>query len=305
MSVAEKLTAIADKIRENSTIEGKLTLDDMAWGVENVYSHGYGIGYSLGENDGIYIGKSEGKLEGKKDAYDEFWDTFQQYGERVWYQNAFGSQWTPALFKPKYQMIPTSAFYMFYSNQAEYLVIEDFVDFCDELAEEQGKQIGIGIEYCDEKGHYQLIDFKNCTNIQYGLAALHTKHLGVIDLRKATTTYGLFYTHNAAKNGIQKIDKIISSATTNFVDSTFQNATYLSEVTFEGVIAKNINLGACPLNKASIASVIDVLSDSVSGLTATFKKTAKEAAFPDEADWIELIAPKSNQYNGNWTIALA
>lgn len=299
MSVAEKLTAIADAIRRYAREPlGKLTLDEMAENVEMVYS----IGVEDGEPLGFEEGKNEGIEQGKKDAYDYFWDTFQQNGERVLYQNAFGCQWTVELFKPKYQMIPTSAFYMFYSNLSEYLVIEDFVDFCDELAIEQGKTFETHPDMFDENGHYQLIDFKNCTNFQYGLAALHTKHLGVIDLGKAKITYGLFYSHNAAGNGIQKIDKIISSATTNFVDSTFQNATYLSEVIFEGVIAKSINFGTCPLNANSVRSVISVLSPDVTGQTVTFSATSR--AYFSDADWTELITPISNQYDGNWTVAI-
>lgn len=83
-------------------------------------------------------------------------------------------------------------------------------------------------------------------------------------------------------------------------NSWFAGCKSLTDITFaEGsVIGETINLQDCPLTKASITNVVNILSSSATGKTATFKKTAKEAAFTD-AEWSALIATKSN-----WTFSL-
>ena len=53
------------------------------------------------------------------------------------------------------------------------------------------------------------------------------------------------------------------------------------------------------LTKSSITNIVNVLSPTVTGQTATFNKAAKEAAFTDD-EWEELIATKPN-----WTFNLA
>lgn len=90
--------------------------------------------------------------------------------------------------------------------------------------------------------------------------------------------------------------KITSNVTS--LASAFASCTSLVNITFteDSAIVADINLGECPLNKASIVSVINALFGTVTGKTATFKKTAKEAAFTDD-EWAALKATKEN-----WTI---
>lgn len=84
MGVNEKMTAIADAIRDKTGIAGKLTLDDMAAEVDAVYE------------------------VGKKAEYDAFWDAFQQNGKRTNYAYGFaGEGWNDENFKPKYNIVPT------------------------------------------------------------------------------------------------------------------------------------------------------------------------------------------------------
>ena len=52
------------------------------------------------------------------------------------------------------------------------------------------------------------------------------------------------------------------------------------------------------LTKESITSVVNALYEGSTGLTATFKKSAKESAFTDD-EWAKLTATKPN-----WTFAL-
>ena len=80
-----------------------------------------------------------------------------------------------------------------------------------------------------------------------------------------------------------------------FSNVCFNNCKELVNITFTGVgkIISAINFQWCPLSKESIISVVNALSDTTSGLTATFKKTAKEAAFTTD-EWSALTATKSN-----------
>ena len=217
---------------------------------------------------------------GKKSAYDEFWDDYQQNGNRTNYTSAFGSQWTAKTFKPKYPIRPKNAYFMFFDNSGGKLIIPDFVEHCE--------------------NNNVVLDFSECTNAAYGIACLQSNHFGVLDFSKCTTLSSLFYLHNSA-TGVKKIDKLISSINTKFnakstTEGTFNNATYLTDITIEGEIGSDINFGTCPLNKASIISVIEHLSAGVSGKTVTFKQTAINNAFSD-AEWQELIATIPDGWN--------
>ena len=72
----------------------------------------------------------------------------------------------------------------------------------------------------------------------------------------------------------------------------------IEEVAFEGIIGQDIDFQSCPLNKASILSIVEHLSTTASGKTLTLKQTAVNNAFTTQ-EWNTLIAPKSN-----WTISL-
>lgn len=83
-TVNEKMTAIADEIRECTGGTEPLTLDAMAQEIPNVYNAGY----------------EKGKAEGGGETED-FWGQLQNYGKRTIYTNVFA----PAAFvvlNPKY-----------------------------------------------------------------------------------------------------------------------------------------------------------------------------------------------------------
>ena len=61
---------------------------------------------------------------------------------------------------------------------------------------------------------------------------------------------------------------------------TFYNCKALQNITIEGTIGNSFNIKWSPLTKASIESVVNALSDTATGKTVTFKKSAVEAAFP-------------------------
>lgn len=91
-TVNEKMTAIADAIRNVIGVTTPLTLDDMAIGVGEVYNKG-------GEE-----GFASGLEEGKELGYDEFWDNFQNYGNRTDYQVAFSRGFPNEAYNPKYDL---------------------------------------------------------------------------------------------------------------------------------------------------------------------------------------------------------
>ncbi|MBO4941692.1 MAG: hypothetical protein J6D15_05775 [Clostridia bacterium] len=97
-TVNEKMTAIADAIREKTGGIAPLTLDDMATDIPKVYE------------------------AGKKSQYDEFWDSFQDYGNEISYYCAFaegGSEeykkWND-VYNPKYDIKPTNAYNMYWQS---------------------------------------------------------------------------------------------------------------------------------------------------------------------------------------------
>ncbi len=86
MSVNEKMTLIADAIRDKTEETGVLTLDDIAEKIPQVYN------------------------AGKDKQYNDFWDSYQDNGNRDSYEHAFaGLGWTNETFKPKYDILPQQA----------------------------------------------------------------------------------------------------------------------------------------------------------------------------------------------------
>lgn len=83
-TVNEKMTAIADAIRDKTGLENALTLDDMAEDIPKVYD------------------------AGKQAEYDEFWDMFQKNGSRTDYAYGFYG-WDGSKLKPKYNIVLTGS----------------------------------------------------------------------------------------------------------------------------------------------------------------------------------------------------
>lgn len=100
-------------------------------------------------------------------------------------------------------------------------------------------------------------------------------------------------------SNLKSLSKLVVTEDTTFLNM-FVDCTALENLAIEGTIANAFYIADCDkLSKASIESVISHLSDTTTGLTATFSTTAKSNAFTTE-EWDTLIATKPN-----WTIALA
>jgi hypothetical protein len=212
---------------------------------------------------------------GKKSEYDRFWDDYQQNGNRTAYATAFGSCWTEKTFRPKYSMRPTNAYMMFFTNAGGGIEIDDFVAFCEE--------------------NNIVLDFSECNNCNYALGTLHTYHHGVLDFSKAGGISSLFYTHDGNTRSVETIDEFISSETTPYNTTTFQNATNLTNITFSGVIAKGtVDFSKCTkLTHDSLMSIINHLKSGVSntltlGATNLAKLTDAEKAIATTKGWTLL-----------------
>ncbi|MBE7020467.1 MAG: hypothetical protein E7411_03415 [Ruminococcaceae bacterium] len=212
---------------------------------------------------------------GKKSQYDFFWDNYQDYGNRGDYSHAFTSEyWNNDTLLPKYDIIVNgSADRMFMNVQGAKRRPLDLVD----LLEKQGRKL----------------DFKGCTRFYYAFYWAYIKRLGTIDMTSSTTNDFVFETPI-----LQTIEKLIVNENTPFASRSF-HATSLTNINeIEGHFGKNMTFAQCPLTKASITNVVNALSDTTSGLTCTFNKTAKESAFATE-EWAALIATKPN-----WSFSL-
>jgi len=246
------LVAIADKLREKTSTTESITPEDMPVKIDNAYECG------------------------KKAEYDAFWDDFQFKGTRTAYNRAF-YMWAASIFKPKYDLKPTRADYMFMDIFPEY----------------------------NSKGGYSLIkaleaagvtlDTSQCANFSYMLYYSYVNEIGEIDTRSAVSVNAIL---SYAKY-VKKVEKLIlKDDGSQTLTASFEAAQALKDITFEGTIGESIDFQSSPLSKASIKNIIEHLSGASTGKIVTFKKSAKEAAFTGD-EWAELITQKPN-----WTFAL-
>lgn len=228
------------------------------------------------------IAENEKKVydAGKKSEYDAFWDSYQDNGKRTDYSLAFGGAgWNEEIFKPKYAIAPTNAYMMFYQNKS----IKDLSAVS--------------------------IDTSKCTNFQYTFSAPALTKIGVVDTTSANGLFQTFYNSTS----LVEIEKIILKPSTSSAKQTlsqvFNLCSSLEKVEFEGEIKTNgFNVQwSTKLNKSSIISIINALSDTTSGLSVTLSKTAVNNAFGIDVD-DQTTYPEGSEYytlrhsKDNWTV---
>lgn len=267
---ARHYAAIAEVLRKNGTDrEGTFQPGEMAEKLQAACDFRYGEGHNEGYDKGLETGFREGMDAGRQAEYDRFWDVFQDYGNRTDYDAAFfRSGFNEINFFPKYDLIPTSLIQSFMNSKIKNL-----------------KQILVDAGV--------VLDTSNCTNFYYAFYASSITHFPDIDLRKATNCEYMFRDSLATT-----IDKLIVCDKNN-LSKSFANALNLENIVFEGTIGQNVDLHWSPLTKASIESVMAALSDTASGMTASFQQSAVNGAFTAD-EWLALVAAKPN-----WTITLA
>ena len=261
MSVNEKMTAIADNIREKTGGAEALTLEQMASGVNDVYE------------------------AGKKSEYDAFWDSFQYYGQRKHYAYGFYFSetlvdnkvpvWTDENFKPKYDIIANgSAEKMFYNC--------DFTDFKG-ILEKQGVVLDTSIAYSVKSA------FGRCSELT---------RLPVLNLSYASNIDSTFEFCRKLKS-IDKI--ILNNKGTQTFTFPFNSCTSLNEIRIEGVIGTNFKFNYSSLvSVESMKSIISCLNNYAGTAneykyTITFKVApfetleASDEIPPSGATWTEYI----------------
>lgn len=263
--------------------------DGRVKGEEEGYREGYDVGKSDGHVEGFEAGKTEGYAEGKqagidegvKTEYDRFWDAYQKNGRRTNYDYAF-TRWAAEAFRPKYSIAPTGpADHMFW-------------------------ECGIGDLAAILRKQNVTMDTSDATSVNYMFAGSAMTHIPEVSLLSAGN--GAFAVFNYNVNLVE-IEKVIlkDDGAMTFV-LWFEMCNKLTRITFEGVIGQDINFQWSPLSATSINSVITHLSDTATGKTATFMRSAVNTAFETAAGaadgatsqvWLDLIATKPN-----WTISL-
>lgn len=259
-TVNEKMTAIADNIREKTGGTEELSLDEMASGVDEVYEAGC------------------------NDHNRAFWEQYQNGGKRTDYSRAFtcginGDMvvFNKETFTPIYDMYVTNADRMFKGGLKG---IDDLVEHLENL--------GVILDFSKNT------TFNQTFSLMFGNSP---KRIGVIDTTGMLPENTLNVTFN--KSNIVTIDKIICLSTTIF-GTAFSTSDKLENITFEGEIGLDINFSVSPLTVESLKSIITHLKDysgttSEYTYTLTFKTSAFEAleaegnTSPNGNTWTEYI----------------
>lgn len=214
-------------------------------------------------------------------AYNMFWDNYQENGNRTNYAFAFaGDCWNDAI-DPKYQISgPIYSYFMFRRHL-------HFFDMTKSAI------------------------FKNNTIVTTSAASLfqiaNITNIGIVDMTKNTVTNGLLF---ANSNTINRIEKVIVSASTNIGSNSFNASPNITHVVFEGDIRYSLSFASqTKLDKESILSIINCLYDASTSQTITFNTNAINKQFETSdgandgsasTEWTNLITTKPN-----WTFALS
>lgn len=210
---------------------------------------------------------------GKKAEYDAFWDALQNFGKRTNYANGFYNQaWTEDNFRPKYDIKPVNAGSMFRGDEATITDLEATL-----------QKAGV------------VLDTSNCTTFNNGIRYTSFRVLPIIDVSKATNSSALVTPFSYQ---LVTLRKLISSAETFWVTSTFQGLPALEHLIVEGVIGTNgFNVQwSTKLTHDSLMSIINALQDKTGdtsgtawvvtiGATNKAKLTDDELAIAYEKGW--------------------
>lgn len=266
----------------------KTTIDEFVTRIKNNIP----LVYEKGKTEGV----EEGFEEGKQAEYDAFWDAYQDYGNRRNYQYGFaGTGWNNVTLKPKYTITVTasSAASMFarcnYANKTRV----DMTEVCKKL------------------------DASNLTNATSMFQDAFLENV-TVDLGNATTLSNCFSSGNVGANkSIRNVTLKVTEKCTTFSNAfTYCGATEEIIFTEDSVIASNgLNLQwSKKLNRASIESIINALSNKEEGLTVTLSKAAVDTAFETvkgaadgstSAEWIALVGNETTEgIRPKWNISL-
>jgi hypothetical protein len=234
MSVNEKMTLIANKIRSYTGDTDPLTLDEMPDAIQ--------LGWFEGRREAAETAYNEGIEQGKKSQYDEFWDCYCLEKRRI-FDYAFHQAdflRTSRGFNPPQPIKPTNAVNMFSDARGITKLTKEHIDF----------SICTTANYC----------FAWCAD----LVEIEEIHLPSSNMYMFAELYIL--------EKIGKL--IIPESTTVINDNhPFVNACKLTHITIEGVIPQTISFQwSSLLTHESLMSIINALKD-YSGTTSTYTLT--------------------------------
>lgn len=295
MSVNEKMTAIAEKIRHYLATTKLYGLDDMPVAIDGIFKAGYDKGYQVGGTEaysngyaqGKFEGVQEGKAQGQLDEYNRYWDGFQLNGSKWDYNRAFANScWNAITFKPKYPIHCASCEEMFlkFNHDATFEPVD--------LSELD-------------------ISTERSVNFNYMFWNAKVSHIPVIDMSSANTSiYNAFtWSQTAFESPLEIIDEIKIKRGIQFSRECFYKQKNLQTLILSGVLSTSIWLQYCiRLSRESITSVVAAMDTDAIDSFAVFSKEAVDNAFETSAgaadgskseEWLNLIATKKN-----WTISV-
>ena len=277
MSVNEKMTDLANSIRAKTGGTEKLSLEQMAGGVDEVYSigrlqgynEGYDIGYDTGHSTGEKRGYNEGREAGQEEGQNDIIIRFTNNYTRGNYESAFQyTDFSHFVFDKPINVSNTT--YMFHYYAGEY--------------------IPIGLDATNA----------SVSTISAQFMCRYARKLKVFSDIKLPIQTRYAGTWQFCDE-LETIELVRCDENTDF-SAFVHDAKKLKNISFEGIIGQDIQFETnSVLSKASIINVFEHLSNSASGKTVTFTSSAVTNAFgsTDAAEWTNLVASKPN-----WTITL-
>lgn len=255
---------------------GNVSENTACWNAveSSIKSHGVDVPEGTPKSD--YAKKVDAVYEaGKKSEYDTFWDSFQQNGNRTSYWSCIsGGGWTNDNFKPKYDMRPTDAYWMF-RNAANIKL--DLVHRLNEL----------GVE----------LDFSNCTDLQYTFTNTGFTRIGIVDARKTPGLLQTFMSSDALVT-IEEIKLKEDGTTQSLSNYPFSGCSSLENInSITGYITSSVSFSGSPkLTHATLINIINALYDFVGAGSETSptltlgpanlnKLTEEEKAMISEKGW--------------------
>lgn len=256
-------------------------LKTIAENEQKVYDAGKIRGRQEGYDEGHQDGTAEGSEVGKQAERDAFWSRYLQNGGRatnfsyqlgLFYGESFGF----SNFYPTCDIKPIGdASYLFYAWENKYK------DSAGSLSERL-KECGV------------VLDTSGATKLTLAFAYTHITELPTIDCTGLGSGSTGLFSHSYSR--LKTIEKLIVNENVTFA-SWFSNSN-VQNLTFEGVIGQNLNLGPCTsLTGDSIRSTIECLSDTATGKTLTLSQTAIDNGF-SQIEFDTLVASRPN-----WTIS--
>lgn len=217
----------------------------------------------------------EGYEAGKQAEYDRFWSSYQANGTRTTYNYAF-REWQPSFFKPKYDIVPTTAigaFYALFNKETNGASLKDALNNAN-----------------------IVLDTSQATNLGSLFGYSGVTEVPVIDTTSTAKLDRIFESSRQLKT----IDKLVlrENGSQTFAD-VFINCIALQNLVIEGVIGNNgFNVQwSTKLTHDSLMSIINALQDKSADTSGTVwkvtigetnlaKLTAEEIDAANEKGWI-------------------